>query len=134
MSDESESGRPAPEEPVGVGIDSHHADEAIYEPFNPGPLPIGKASDGLPSIITSPKLPIVAPLSEKTFICMADRSSYVLRDGWGEVIATFTPDEVNRAPSGDYYVRCPEALKLQDRKSTRLNSSHRSLSRMPSSA
>ena len=31
--------------------------------------------------------------------------------------------------------RCPEAATLQvDRKSTRLNSSHRSLSRMPSSA
>ena len=33
-----------------------------------------------------------------------------------------------------YFIALGDEVRLQDRKSTRLNSSHRSLSRMPSSA
>jgi len=94
-----------PEDPPGVGLDRHRADEAIYQPFNPGPVPFTRGEDGLPAPDVPTDLPLVPPLVPETMVCMADRSAFVVRDRrWGEVLARFHPDEVERAPSGEYYV------------------------------
>lgn len=107
MTDEA---APPPEEPKGVGLDSHRSDEAIYEPFNPGPLGVGMAEDGLPTIEPPTGETHAPPLHPKTMVCIADKSSFVTRNQWGEVTAEFRPEEVSRAPNGDYYVSAPLAL------------------------
>lgn len=102
MTDDS---APPPEEPKGVGLDSHRSDEAIYEPFNPGPLAVGMGEDGLPTIEPATQDTHAPPLHPKTMVCIADKSSFVQRDSrWGEILATFEPSEVKRSPSGEYYV------------------------------
>jgi hypothetical protein len=118
MTDDS---APPPEEPKGVGLDSHRSDEAIYGAFNPGPLGLGMAEDGLPTIEPPAADTHAPPLHPKTMVCIADKSSFVMRDSrWGEVLATFEPGEVKRAPSGGYYVEldamegklAPELLEM----------------------
>ena len=52
--------------------------------------------------------------------------------GWDDLI--FLPGTLTRFVIEGYREKCDTKTVLGDRKSTRLNSSHRSLSRMPSSA
>jgi hypothetical protein len=101
MTDESAP----PEEPKGVGIDSHRSDEAIYEPFNPGPLGLGMAEDGLPTIEPSAAETHAPPLHPKTMVCIADKSSFVIRDEWGEIVRSYPPERVQRSADGRYYVK-----------------------------
>ena len=54
-------------------------------------------------------------------LCTPEKMAFIIRHTSGIVCAPLAQDEARR-------------LHLEDRKSTRLNSSHRSLSRMPSSA
>lgn len=101
MTDESDK---AVEDPAGPGIDRMHADAAIYQAFAPGPVEFTRGPDGLP-MPTPTELPVVPPLRPETFVCMADRSRYVVREpNWGEIVCEFQPEEVLRSPSGDYYV------------------------------
>lgn len=101
MTDDS----PRPETLPGVGIDRHRADEAIYQPFNPGPIPFTKGEDGLPTPEVPTRLPLVPPLVLSTMVCLADRSSFVTRNEWGEVTRTYPAERVRQAPDGRYYVR-----------------------------
>jgi hypothetical protein len=71
----------------------------------------GKAADGLPTPELRAHLPIVAPLSPDTFVCLADTREFVMRSRWGEVVAAFQPSFVRRAPSGEYYVSVEQALE-----------------------
>jgi hypothetical protein len=96
---------PRPDEPPGVGIDRHRADEAMYQPFNPGPLPFVRGEDGLPTPETPTSLPLVPPLVPETMVCIADRSSFVVRDEWGAIKKRYSPERVERAPDGRYFVR-----------------------------
>ena len=96
---------PRPEDPPGVGIDRHRADEAIYGAFNPGPIPFAKGEDGLPVPSLPTDLPIVPPLVPDTMVCIADRSEYVRRDQWGEITHRYPPERVQRASDGRYFVR-----------------------------
>lgn len=95
---------------AGPGLDRHRADEAIYQGFDPPPMQWGPGSDGMPELKTQGSLPIVAPLSPKTLVCMADTSSFVVRDRWGAVVAEFEPGDVDRAPDGTWFVPLKSAL------------------------
>ena len=100
MTDESAP----PDDPAGVGLDRHRADEAIYQGFAPGPEPIVLGEDGLPTLDTPTAHPYAPPLHPKTMVCIGDTSSFVTRDEWGEVTVSFQPEEVSRAADGRYYV------------------------------
>jgi len=96
---------PRPDDPPGVGIDRHRADEAVYQPFNPGPIAFVRGEDGLPVPDLPTQLPIVPPLVPETMVCIADRSAFVVRDRWGAVRRRYPPERVERAPDGRYFVR-----------------------------
>ena len=73
----------------------------------------------------------------KDQLSLLGRKTEYKQDYAPEVLEAFD----NKHPENDYWVRfnCPEFTSLcpitgQDRKSTRLNSSHKHRSRMPSSA
>lgn len=93
-----------PEGPPGIGVDRMRVDDAIYTPFNPGPIPFAQGEDGLPTPNLPTALPLVAPLVPQTMVCIADKSLFVTRDQWGEMTRTFYPEEVRRAADGRYYV------------------------------
>ena len=62
--------------------------------------------DGMPqpismSSIEDTKAPALTP---ETFICMADRSSFVIRDGEREIIISFPPEVIHRRADGSYFV------------------------------
>lgn len=113
----------APSQPAdpalpAVGIDRGRIDDAVYQAFNPGPIPWKRGDDGLPAPDVATRLPLVAPLSVKTMVCLADRSSFVRRDPrWGDVLATYAPEEVQRSDGGRYYVEIDkeQGLTLLDR-------------------
>lgn len=56
--------------------------------------------DGLPKPVFEGDSIGRPPLTIDTFICLADEREYVIRNRWGEVLASFTPEEVTRTPSG----------------------------------
>ena len=108
-----EAARPPPDELPAVGLDRGRVDDAVYEPFNPGPIPWKRGEDGLPSPNLPTALPTVAPLHLKTFVCMADRSEYVRRDErWGDIVERFQPGDVARSEAGSYYAECDKKQGL----------------------
>ena len=92
--------------------------DALYEPFKNEPTPIGvDPSDGLPRPIVSQawKDAQAPALDPDRFVCMADCSSFVLRDEWGTPALRFEPSEVERAPNGRWRVKSATvAAKLKE--------------------
>ncbi len=83
--------------------DSFNPFDEVQESVNLGPLPIVIAADGMPTI--APIDPdYVPPLSTETLVCMGDFSKFVVRDSFGFVVTEFSPDRVERAPTGEYFV------------------------------
>lgn len=99
----------ADEELPRTGIDRLRADEEIYQSADNNPAEYEMGEDGMPKPKTPTNMPFAPPLSPATFICMADTSGFVIRDEWGDVLAEFAPDEVERAPDGRWRVRVGEA-------------------------
>ncbi len=97
--------------PGGRGLDRSQVGDSVQQAFNPAPMTWGKGDDGLPSPVLKGHLPIVAPLSPDTFVCLADTREFVMRNRWGEVAASFQPSIVRRTPSGAYYVSIEQALE-----------------------
>jgi hypothetical protein len=64
-------------------------------------------NDGLPRLVIPHTIADALPphLSVEHFVCMADTSKYVLRDGWGDIIARFEPSEVELMLDGRTRVR-----------------------------
>ena len=85
-------------------------DEAFGEP---APIPVAVAADtGMPNvmpIIDSAVHPL--PYTLELFTCATDRSKFVIRDDWGDVLATFEPNEVERSADGRYRVTVKLALE-----------------------
>lgn len=89
-------------------------DHVMYtEPSRP-PDTIGlNPDDGLPQQVASHSMEDARSpaMSPESFVCMADRSSFVLRDRWGNVVTTFEPSVVERSPNGVYRVSLWRALE-----------------------
>ncbi len=63
-------------------------------------------TDGLPHV----HAPVqdgsdIPELSETTLVCMGIYTSFVIRDEWRDVVVTFTPEQVDRAPNGKWRTR-----------------------------
>lgn len=81
--------------------------DALYQPFKNEPTPVGiDPADGLPRpIVSQAWQDAQAPeLDPARFVCMADCSSFVLRDSWGAPIVTLARKEVERAPDGRWRI------------------------------
>lgn len=63
-----------------------------------------------PSIPYSLKQAQAPDLLPETFVCMADTSAFVRRGQWGEILARYEPDAVERAPDGRYRVAVKSRL------------------------
>jgi hypothetical protein len=97
--DEGRGAAPAPLHEV----ERPRMSDALYQPFKNEPTRMGMdPSDGLPRpIVSNPMKDAQAPeLDPVRFVCMADCSSFVLRDSWGAAVVRLERAEVNRAPDG----------------------------------
>lgn len=93
------------------GIDRLRIDEEVYQHApDPSEVAYEMAPDGLPRPISPVKMPFAPPLTPETLTCMADESSFVLRDSWGDELASFEPEDVDRAPDGTYRVRVAQVV------------------------
>ena len=98
--------------PVGVGLDRSQVTDSAQQQFDPKLIMYGKGPDGMPVPETRGHLPLVAPLSPETFVCLADESEFVLRSRrWGEIVGRFKPSLVTRAASGEHYVHLDDAVE-----------------------
>jgi hypothetical protein len=84
-------------------------DHMLYTDPGRAPDTIGiDPEDGMPRPVPATSLEdSLAPgLAPETFVCMADKTTFVIRDAWGVVVpnARFTPDQVERMPDGRYRV------------------------------
>jgi len=87
------------------------ADEELYQ-HAPAPMAMGvNPADGMPQHINLGAMMAAPPLRVDTMVCMADTSSFVIRNEWGEVIEIFDPVQVSRAPDGSYRVETRELLR-----------------------
>ena len=100
----------AGDEPEGRGLDRTRIDDSVHEAFNPAPMVFGRGPDGLPSPQLPAELPLAPPLALGTFVCLGDTSEFVIRDRWGDVVARFKPELVERADGGEYWVTVENAL------------------------
>lgn len=118
---------PAKASAVRHEVEGPRMTDALYEPFKNEPTPIGvDPSDGLPRpIVSQVWQDAQAPeLDPERFVCMADCSSFVLRDHWGVPVLRFEPSEVERAPNGLWRVKTATVatkLKEQDGPDTHTN-------------
>jgi hypothetical protein len=95
------------------GFDRPRVDDSLYEPFEPGQMKFSIDQDGLAGVqLPQGDVPVAPPLTPDTLVCMADTSSFVIRNEWGEVLVTFNPDEVKRAADGRWYVTGKQLREL----------------------
>lgn len=87
------------------------ADEELYQ-HAPAPTAMGiNPADGMPQHLNLSGMLAAPPLRVETMVCMADTREFVIRDEWGDVIESFAPNEVSRAPDGSYRVSTSELLR-----------------------
>jgi hypothetical protein len=101
---------------VGKGsFDKERSGDLIHREFADAPMGLGiNPVDGLPSPIFPNDDMGAPPLTIDTFICMEDERSFVIReDRWGDVIASFPPEDVEESPNGRFYVTVATAKKLE---------------------
>lgn len=93
-------------------FDRGRADDVLYGEFGQPTLDVEKAADGLPGVRPSTGMPYAPPLHPDTLVCLADRSSYVMRSrSWGTVVAVFEATMVREAEDGTHYVGIFRALR-----------------------
>jgi hypothetical protein len=103
--DEGLPSQEAAEDSAKKGFDRPRVDDSVYEPFQPGQLKFVIGEDGMAGVqLPQGDVPVAPPLTTETLVCMADTSSFVIRNEWGEPLATFRPDEVKRAADGRWFV------------------------------
>jgi hypothetical protein len=121
--DQTEVRDAAPTEEAVVPIDSDGDSEweAFDEEFEATPMQAVKGPDGLATLPDKTAPSEIPVLNKETMVCMADHSKFVIRNRWGEIIATFEPLEIDVAPNGGYRVdtklaieRADEALKAAE--------------------
>ena len=118
---EAEVGREVPESVAipddaslaTVGLDRLRPDDEVYQhvPENPAEwATYVMDADGLPKPQTPTDMPFAPPLTTSNLVCIEDTSEFVIRNRWGDVVARFTPEQVERAPSGQWRVSLHHAL------------------------
>jgi hypothetical protein len=86
-----------------VGLDRLRADEELQQAYVPRPDPIGvDPIDGLPRPMIEVHQPFAPPLSTSTLCCMANTSSFALRDSHGDVVLEIPASAVSRFPDGKW--------------------------------
>lgn len=81
-----------------------HPFDEVDEDFKPGPLQVVRDAEGTFTQIDETTESDIPALSLESLICLGDFSAFVIRNPWGEIICTLTPEEVNRAPNRDWRV------------------------------
>lgn len=76
--------------------------DAVARDFDNADAAFGSGPDGIPQLMNG-GMGHVPPLLPETFVCMADTSMFVVRDGTGEVWVRLSPEHVHRAPDGRYW-------------------------------
>jgi hypothetical protein len=88
------------------GLDRNRPSDVLQQQMKMENIDLAEGPDGLPSpVLNSKSQPLAPALSVETLICMADRSSYVIRERFGLISKTYAPDEVERLPDGNWYVK-----------------------------
>jgi hypothetical protein len=102
---------PSPEASDEAEEEFHPFDEIAEDYGMPeaGSYVIGQ--DGMPAAVDGTTPSDIPALSVQSLICMADTSAYVIRNGWGEVIARFLPAEVEHTPNGQTRVKAELAMQ-----------------------
>ncbi len=100
-----------PLEDSGDGEEDFSPFDEVDEDFNPGPMHLEIAADGLPQQIDTTTESDIPALSKETLVCMGDYSRFVIRDRWGAIIAEFEPMDVDRSPTGFWRVKTSVALE-----------------------
>lgn len=91
-----------PAESADEADDDFSPFDEVAEGFANEPLQKVIGPDGLPTPVDPGQRSDIPPLSLKTLVCMGDFSKFVIRGGFGEVIAEFALDEVERSPNGSW--------------------------------
>jgi len=89
-------------------------DHTLYTAPDKPPDTIGTdPEDNLPRpfAATSIKDAEAPAMSPQTFVCMADRSLYVVRDRWGKIVGRFAPEIVSFAEDGTARVSFSQAFE-----------------------
>jgi hypothetical protein len=98
-------------EPSDDAETEFHPFDETYDDFKPGPAQYNMGPDGLPITVDLSSESDIPALSTTSLICMGDFSKFVLRDRWGDVIVSFEPNEVERAPNGRWRVKTDTLLE-----------------------
>jgi len=98
-----------------------HPFAEVYDAYQPGPALRSIGPDGLAQTMDGTTESDIPALSTGSLVCMGDYSSFVVRNPWGEIVATFEPAIVKRAPDGRWRV----PLRLAVERSTVAIAVHR---------
>jgi hypothetical protein len=70
--------------------------------------------DGMPGEVAPDASDDIPPLSRENMICMGVFDSFVIRDDWGDVVATFDPDLVFRSLDGRWRIERNHVESVRD--------------------
>jgi hypothetical protein len=84
--------------------------EAEYDAVDMPPTQKPEQADGMPGVHAPVRETDIPKLSPETLICMGKFDRFVLRDEWRQVVAEFTPEQIDHAPDGRYRVTVMRAL------------------------
>ena len=79
--------------------------DEVEEDYKPASAVFVNGPDGLPMRMDHTQESDIPALSKTSLVCMGDYSKFVLRDRWGEIMATLDPKDVERAPDGRWRAR-----------------------------
>jgi hypothetical protein len=99
-------------EPSPEAESEFHPFDEIDEDFRPAPAVFVNGPDGLPLRVDQTSESDIPALSKNSLVCMGDFSKFVIRNDWGDVVATFEAKDVSRSPNGKYRVK-NELARLQ---------------------
>jgi hypothetical protein len=92
--------------------DEFHPFDEVYDAYQPGPALRSMGPDGLVQTIDTTSESDIPALSTESLVCMGDYSKFVVRTHWGDIVATFEPLEVERAPDGRWRIKLERAMAL----------------------
>jgi len=98
-------------EPSPEAESEFHPFDEIDEDFKPAPAVFVNGPDGLPMRVDQTSESDIPALSKNSLVCMGDFTKFVLRDRWGDIIVSFEPSEVDRAPNGEWRVKTDTMLE-----------------------
>lgn len=92
--------------------DEFHPFDEVYDAYQPGLAKRTIGADGLAETLDTTSESDIPALSTESLVCMGDYSKFVCRTHWGDIVATFEPSEVERAPDGRWRIPLARALEL----------------------